>query len=366
MRHQVVVVAGGESSEHDVSVASGADVVASLAESHSVIAVHIDRAGGWHIGEAVGAGYSMDEVLAEVPAASIVFPVLHGGWGEGGGIQSELETRGIRFVGSDSDSSRLALSKIATAAACAAAGVTCIPTRPVERASYFADPDLIASALRRMIDGAVVVKPNSGGSSIGVHVVTAGSSLRAALDDVFAQDSVALIQPLISGQEVSIGVWVDAAGAVQASGASLLHLPSASDDAGFTYAHKYEDGGAVLEIPADLPAPVLKSLRTAAVTSFEAMGLRDFARIDFFVDDAGQVVLNEINTIPGLRRASHMPRLVASAGTDYDELLCTLVQHAASREASPARGQRGPRSRQSPDGSVTDVAAALTAQTRTH
>lgn len=342
MRQKVLVLAGGESSEHDVSVASAQDVVASLSESHSVIAIHIDRAGAWHIGDPAGAGHSMDAVLAEIPADSIVFPVLHGGWGEGGGIQAELETRGIRFVGSDSHSSRLALSKIATAAACAAAGVACIPTRPLERATYFSEPSLVAGALRRAFDGPVVVKPNSGGSSIGVHIIAAGRSMHSAFEDVFAQDSIALVQPLISGQEVSIGVWVDASGAVQTSNASLLHLPSASGGEGFTYAHKYQDGGAVLEIPADLPSTVLQALRDAAATCFVAMGLRDFARIDFFVDEAGQVVLNEINTIPGLRRTSHMPRLVASAGTEYDELLRTLVQHAASREGVDERERVAP------------------------
>ncbi|GAA2003444.1 D-alanine--D-alanine ligase family protein [Microbacterium ulmi] len=339
----MLVLSGGESSEHEVSVASGRDVAAALAETHAVVEVHIDRAGGWRIGGAGSPSFRMDEVLSEVADGTIVFPVLHGGWGEGGGLQAELERRGIRFVGCDAAASARALSKRATARACATAGVRVVPTCALDRAAYVADPGLVSAALRVADDGPVVVKPDLGGSSIGVHVVPRGRSLRAALDDVFAQDATALVQPLIEGREVSIAVWADPDGGLHASGASLLHLPADAAGQGFTFEHKYEGGGAVLEIPAELPGRALDELQAAAFACFAAVGCRDLARIDFFLHEDGRPVLNEINTIPGLRRTSHFPRLVAAAGVGYDELLDALVEAAAARASTPALAAAGRR-----------------------
>lgn len=332
MNPRVLVLSGGASSEHAVSAASGADVAAALRRSggYDVVDVHIDLAGAWHVGGPDAPARRFEEVLDALPLGTVVFPVLHGGWGEGGGLQSVLELRGIDFVGCDADSSARALSKRETLRTCAAAGVRGIPTRALTRAQYVADPDVLSHAVRSAVSGPVVVKPDTGGSSIGVHVVPAERGIRHALDDVFAQDSVALVQPLVMGREVSVGVWTDADGAVRATGASLLHLPQGQEGDGFTYEHKYEGGGAVLEIPASLPADVIDALREQALRAFAAMGCRGLARIDSFVDEQGQILLNEINTMPGLRRASHFPRLVAAAGRSYDRLLEILVAGAGA------------------------------------
>jgi D-alanine-D-alanine ligase len=332
MRRPVVVVSGGASSEHDVSRASGRDVSEALARNprYLVVDAFVDRLGGWHVGGEDAPGGDVADVLDDMPADAIVFPALHGGWGEGGGLQRELELRGIRFVGSGADASRTALSKRTTLRLCAEAGVRVIPTRSIERARYLADPDLVAGTVRRAVDD-VVVKPDTGGSSIGVHVVKAGASLRTALADAFADDAVALVQPLVTGDEVSVGVWQDADGGTHATGASLLHLPDDARHEGFSYAHKYEGAGAVLEIPAALPTDTLEGLQAAALRCFRAIGGRGMARVDFFVEEGGGILLNEINTIPGLRHHSHFPRLVAAAGTPYPRLLELLVDAATTR-----------------------------------
>lgn len=341
MRRQVIVVSGGASTEHDVSVASGADVSSALGASgrYSVLDIHVDRDGGWRIGTPTSPALGYAEILDEVEHETVVFPVLHGGWGEGGGLQGELEKRGIPFVGSGASSSARALSKLDTLRLCAAAGVLVIPTWSVDRARYLADPDLIGGMVRQAFDGDVVVKPDTGGSSIGVHVVPRHRPLRAALDEAVAHSRLALIQPLVVGQEVSVGVWTDDGGAARATGASLLHLPPGAEQDGFTYAHKYEGAGAVLEIPAAFPEDVLDGLRASALRCFEALGCRGLARVDFFVDRSGRILLNEINTIPGLRRESHFPRLVAAAGTPYSRLLDALIEDAvrSRRPTRPAR-----------------------------
>lgn len=343
MTRRVVVVSGGASTEHDVSVASGRDVSAALTEAgFSVLDVHVDRAGAWHVGSASAPGLPFGEVLDETPSDCVVFPALHGGWGEGGGLQHELEVRGIPFVGSGSQASARALSKLECLRLCAAAGVEVIPTWSVSRPRYVADPDLIAGMVRRSFDDDLVVKPDAGGSSIGVHIVARAESPHGALAEALDHGGVALVQPRVTGEEVSVGVWTDA-GAARATGASRLHYPAGADGGGFTYAHKYEGAGAVLEIPADFPDDILARLRHAALLCFEALGCRGLARIDFFVDENGRILLNEVNTIPGLRRESHFPRLVAAAGTPYPRLLERLVEDAvatASREAAVRRRER--------------------------
>ncbi|WP_194409575.1 D-alanine--D-alanine ligase family protein [Microbacterium cremeum] len=343
MMRRVVVVSGGASTEHDVSVASGRDVSAALAglAGHSVLDVHVDREGWWHVGSETAPALRFDEVLDETPRDCVVFPALHGGWGEGGGLQGELESRGIPFVGSGSDASARALSKIECLRLCAAAGVGVIPTASVSRARYVADPDLVAGMVRRSFDGDLVVKPDTGGSSIGVRMVGRGESLRGAFAEAFEHADLALVQPRMTGDEVSVGVWGDGE-AARATGASRLHYPEGGDAGGFTYAHKYEGAGAVLEIPAPFPGPVLAALRDAALRCFAALGCRGLARIDFFVDATGRILLNEVNTIPGLRRESHFPRLVAAAGTPYERLVELLVEDAvatSSRERAARRRQ---------------------------
>lgn len=344
MTRRVVVVSGGASTEHDVSVASGRDVSAALAglPGYSVLEVHVDREGSWHVGSAAAPALSFEDVLDEAPEDCLVFPALHGGWGEGGGLQRELEVRGIPFVGSGSDASARALSKLECLRLCAAAGVSGVPTWSLSRGRYIADPDLVAGTVRRSFEGDLVVKPDTGGSSIGVSVVGRGESPRAAFAEAFADAGVALVQPRVTGEEVSVGVWTEA-GVARATGASRLHYPSGADAGGFTYAHKYEGAGAVLEIPAAFPDGTLAALREAALRCFAALGCRGLARVDFFVDADGRVLLNEVNTIPGLRRESHFPRLVAAAGTSYERLLELLVEDAVAAAPASARPDRASR-----------------------
>lgn len=326
---RVIVLSGGVSTEHAVSLASGADVAAALEERHSVVSVVIDIDGTWRVeGHAVD---SPDEVLDEIDSMDVVFPVLHGGWGEDGGLQAELDARSIRYVGSPAAACRTGMSKLATARAAASRGISPIPVRVLHRDRFLADPDLLTGALARSADLPLVVKPDTGGSSVGVSVVRSAPQLRAALDEAFLLDPVVLLQPLVHGQEISIGVWTDDAGSMHATGASLLHLPDG--EAAFTYAHKYEDAGGWLEIPARLPAQQLAELQKVALETAAAVGVEGLARVDVFATEDA-ILLNEINTMPGLRRHSHFPRLVAASGTSYDDLLDSLVRQVARTRAA--------------------------------
>lgn len=327
---RVVVISGGETAEHAVSIASGADVVASLSAIHDVNAITIDPDGKWRASCPDDTRPSPSSVM-DLDPSDIVFPVLHGGWGENGGLQRELESREIRYVGCNAATCEIGMSKLATARIAAQTGVRTIPTRVVRRMEYIADADLVSSALATAADFPLVVKPDTGGSSVGVFVVHNRRELRIALDDAFELDSNVLLQPLIIGAEVSVGVWSGVDGALRATDASLVHLPAGED--AFSYEHKYAGGGGWLEIPAEIPEPGLARLMDAALRTANAVGVVGLSRIDFFlVDDFP--ILNEINTLPGLRRESHFPRLVAAAGISYDQLLASLVEQAATRNRS--------------------------------
>lgn len=321
---RIVVLAGGQSTEHDVSLASGADVAAALAARHEVTLGTILPDGTWTLPGEPGP-LTQSAGLDTLRSDDIVFPVLHGGWGEDGGLQRELDGRGIAYIGCRAEACEIGMSKIATAGAAARRGVGTIPTRVLRRSRFFADPDLVAGALARVAEWPLIVKPNTGGSSVGVHVVRRAAEFRAALDDAFTLDDTVLLQPLVTGAEVSVGVWSGADGVLRATGASLVHLPAGED--AFTYDHKYQQAGGWLEIPASLPEPVLERLQAAALETARAVGVDGLARVDFFLHD-GNVVLNEINTMPGLRRESHFPRLVAAAGTVYEDLLDGLIARA--------------------------------------
>ncbi|MFS0911931.1 D-alanine--D-alanine ligase [Microbacterium sp. 179-I 3D2 NHS] len=336
---RVVVLSGGQSTEHEVSLASGVDAAAALARRHRVTSVRIDRAGSWWIEGAVAA-HTASEVLDDLEPDDIVFPVLHGGWGEDGGLQRELEDRGIAFVGASSTACEIGMSKLATARVSARAGVPTIPTRVMHRSAFLADPDLVVSALARVADWPLIVKPEAGGSSVGVAVVSSGRALRSALDDAFELDRTVLLQPLVVGQEVSIGVWSGAHGGLRATGASLVHLPDG--ETAFTYDHKYAGAGGWLEIPATFPDRVLNDLQSAALDVAATIGVEGLARVDFFVTPDG-ILLNEINTMPGLRRESHFPRLVSAAGTSYDDLLDGLVAGVAGARTALVPGDRDSR-----------------------
>lgn len=348
----VLVVYGGDTDEHEVSIASGRDVVVSL-RAHGdldVATAFIDRTGGWHLDPEAGDGLVADapradaadadrtaaDVLDALAPGTVVFPVLHGGWGEGGGLQREVEARPLGLVGCGSDAAAAGLAKLRAQRLCADAGLAVIPTVAVGRDEFAADPDAMAAAGRGEVVGDIVVKPGSGGSSVGVHTIRAGQSIRAALTDVLDRDPVALVQPRVAGREMSVGVWNDEQGRPRATGASLLRLPVGGETDGFTYAHKYQGAGGVLEIPADVAPVLLDALRRAALRAFAALGCRDLARVDFFVTRGGGILLNEINTMPGLRRQSHFSRLVAAAGVGYDRLLRGMVAAAAARCAVPS------------------------------
>jgi D-alanine-D-alanine ligase len=334
----VALLFGGANSEHDVSVRSARDAVDALrGQGYVVRPVGIDRDGVWHAAEvdalaalanehgsnSPGANGSTLRVRGPRPelwrGADVVFPLLHGRYGEDGTVQGAAELAGLPYVGSGVLASALAMDKRMTWRVAAAAGVPMVDTRVV------CDLRELPEAVRGL-PLPLFVKPNRAGSSVGAGLVDDLGALAPPVRVALGHDSTALVQPAVRGDEVSIGVYRLPGGRAVATGPSLVRL--AGDSAFFDFDGKYGGGETRIEIPGPVAAGILDRLRDLALLAFEAIGAEGLARVDFFVTADGEVLLNEINTMPGLTARSHFPRLCAAEGLGYAELLRMLVERA--------------------------------------
>jgi D-alanine-D-alanine ligase len=325
----IAVLYGGANSEHEVSVRSARDVVDALRANGFVVRpIGIDRAGGWHATEVGGPAASTARPSAGVPRGArpelwrgvdVVFPVLHGRYGEDGTVQGALELAALPYVGSGVLASALAMDKSMTWRVASAAGVPMLETRAV--ASLPALPSAV-----RGLPLPLFVKPNRAGSSVGASLVTELEALAPAVRTALAHDRQALIQRAVHADEVSIGVYRMPGGRVASTGPSLV--AAGPQNTFFDYDGKYGGAGPDIEVPGPVEPALIPMLRELAVTAFDAIGAEGLARVDFFVTAEGDVLLNEINTMPGLTAQSHFPRLCAEAGLPYPDLLRILVERA--------------------------------------
>jgi D-alanine-D-alanine ligase len=326
---RVVVLAGGRSSEHDVSLSSGAAVHSGVAAAgHEVVPVTIERSGAWtHAGEplafAPGGG---------LLGADVVFGVLHGPFGEDGTVQGLLELLDVPYVGAGVLASSLCMDKIVFKEVLAAAGVPQVDSAAVREARWRAEPDAVLRELA-VLGTPVFVKPARLGSSVGIAKVWAESGMREALEGAFAHDSLAIVEAFSSGLEVECSVIGN--GEPEASVPGEIVLQGAE---WYDYAAKYTDGAMSLQVPARLPDAMLEEVRRLAVDTFVRVGCAGLARVDFFVEDE-RVLVNELNTMPGFTATSVFPKLWEASGLPFPALCDRLLQLALERYASE-RGDR--------------------------
>jgi D-alanine-D-alanine ligase len=311
---RVLVLAGGLSHEREVSLRSGARVVAALGDA-SVDATLRDADAG------------LVEALQADPTAT-VFPVLHGASGEDGGIRSVLELLGVRYVGSAPDACRLAFDKVNAKSVVAAAGVR-TPRALALASTTFRDlgAPLLLDALVSRLGLPLVVKPNRGGSALGASVVRSRDELPGAMVSAYAYDDVALVEQFVEGTEVAITV-VD-------TGQGPIALPAVEivPDGGFyDYAARYTAGRTEFFAPARLEGAVAELAAECAVTAHRALGLRHLSRSDLVLDANGVPWFLEVNVSPGMTDTSLTPQSVAAAGEDLGALCRALVLAAASAD----------------------------------
>jgi D-alanine-D-alanine ligase len=318
---RVAVLSGGRSSEHEVSLASGRSVGEGLERAgHEVVQVTISRDGRWSSG-----GEEVElRAAGGLLGADVAFPVLHGPFGEDGTVQGLLECLDLPYVGAGVLASSLCMDKLVFKALMAQAGVPQVAHVGVTDAEWRSDR---ARALERVgeLGLPVFVKPVALGSSVGISKVTRAEELPAALDDALGHDPRAIVEAAASGLEVECSVIGDRDPVASVPG----EIAIASD--WYDYEAKYEPGGMELVVPARIPGRTAERVRELALKAFGLTGCSGLARVDFFVPEPDEVLVNELNTIPGFTETSVFGKLFEASGVPYEELLDRLVGFALER-----------------------------------
>jgi D-alanine-D-alanine ligase len=359
-RRRVAVVFGGRSNEHAISCVSAGRFLRNLdPQRFEVVAVGITPEGSWVLtdgnpdalaitnrqlpqvstesgtalalsadpqrsGQLVSLPPGAGEVLASV---DVVFPVLHGPYGEDGTIQGLLELAGVPYVGAGVLASAVGMDKEFTKKLLVADGLP-VGAHAVLRPSR---PTLHPEECERL-GVPVFVKPARGGSSIGVSRVSSWDQLPAAVANARRHDPKVIVEAAIHGRELECGVLEMPDGTVEASTLGEIRVAGVRgrEDSFYDFATKYLDDAAELDVPAKVDDDVADAVRQLAVRAFKAIDCQGLARVDFFLTDDGPVI-NEINTMPGFTTISMYPRMWAASGVDYPTLLATMVDTALAR-----------------------------------
>jgi D-alanine-D-alanine ligase len=372
-RIRIAVVFGGRSAEHAISCVSAGSVIAALdPDRYEVVRVGITPDGGWVladpdqrlaitdgklpevtggtavslVGDPAGRGLAvLDPGSAIGPALTgvdVVFPVLHGAYGEDGTIQGLLEMAGLPYVGSGVFASAASMDKEFTKKLLAAAGLPQgdhVVLRDATGAVR-ADPDLLDEAARERLGLPVFVKPSRAGSSIGITKVTDWAQFPEAVATAAAVDPKVLVEASVPGREVECGVLAGVGGGLpEASLPAEIRLRPGVD--WYDFSAKYLDDSVDFDVPADLTPEQTAAVQAASLRAYQAMDCQGLARVDFFLgtgpDGRDRLVINEVNTMPGFTPISMFPRMWAASGVSYPELVDRLVRSALDGGSRIAR-----------------------------
>jgi D-alanine-D-alanine ligase len=331
---KVAVLAGGRSSEHDVSLSSGAAVRDGLRSGgHEVVWVEVGRDGAWRRdGEGEPLGAMPGGGLLGVDVA---FPVLHGRFGEDGTVQGMLEMLDVAYVGSGVAASALCMDKVLFKELMAAAGTIPQVAYVDMREERFADDGDRKRLLEQVarLGLPAFVKPAHMGSSVGIVKVSAQDELEAAIESAFSYDARVIVEAAASGIEVECGVLGGMHAASEAP--TLASVPGEIVFEGdfYDFEAKYAPGGMELLVPARISEQAAARVRELALEAFARAGCDGLARVDFFVD-GDRVLLNELNTMPGFTSTSVYAKLLAASGVEYPELVDRLCRLALERHAA--------------------------------
>jgi len=358
-RLRVGVIFGGRSGEHEVSLWSAESVLSALDPArYEVVPIGIRPDGQWVLGTtpermlagATAAGEQAVTLPADprvrtvVPLGSraaairspemgepfdVIFPVMHGTYGEDGSIQGLLELAGVAYVGSGVMASAVGMDKAVMKAVFAQRGLPIVPYLAARRVDWEDDRHSLQARAEATLGYPMFVKPANLGSSVGISKVHDASEFVPAVEDAFRYDTKIVIEQGISAREVEVAVLGNERPRASVPGEVVPHREF------YDYAAKYLPDGSDLIIPAPLPEEQAAEIRRLAVEAFLAVDAAGMARVDFFVEkDTGRVFLNEINTIPGFTRTSMYPKLWEASGLRYSELLDELIRLALERHAT--------------------------------
>ncbi|MGL3150847.1 D-alanine--D-alanine ligase family protein [Microbacterium sp. A82] len=360
-KQTVVVLFGGRSSEHSISSATAGGVLQAIdRDRYEVIPVGITRAGAFvleaddaakfaldaaHLPEVIDNGTRVlwpqpegdrtlrvaqtDGSVTNYGEIDVVLPLLHGLHGEDGAIQGFFDVIGVPYAGCGILDSAICLDKHFTKLALASAGIAVAPGLTIRRTQWESDPDRVRSEIAAL-GGIVFVKPATAGSSVGVSCVVDGEGLDEAMRIAFDEDDKVLVESKVEGREIEVGVLAGRDGA--SARASLPGEVVLTSRSFYDFEGKYLGGdGVEIVCPADVDDELIARLQATAVRAFEAVDGQGLARVDFFVTPSGELIVNELNTMPGFTPISMFPKCWIASGLSYRDLITELVELGLER-----------------------------------
>lgn len=351
---RVGVLFGGRSGEHEVSLVSAASVIRGLdPDKYEAVPIGITKDGHWLIGE--GAAKMLPEVLktgrrvmlmadpteaalmpldrgAGAQRLDVIFPVLHGTYGEDGTIQGMLDLAGLPYVGAGVLGSAIGMDKDVAKRLCQNAGIPVVPWVTVHRWQWEKDPAAVKSEIEENFSYPVFVKPATLGSSVGMTKVHKAEELGPALDLACEFGMKILVEKAVSAREIEISVLGNHEPKASVPGEIVPHREF------YDYTAKYLEDGTQLVIPAQLKPAQVQKIQSLAVQAFRALELAGMARVDFFLEKKGnKLYLNEVNTIPGFTSISMYPKLWEASGISFRQLIDKLIDLAFDLHAERTR-----------------------------
>ncbi|WKD59399.1 D-alanine--D-alanine ligase family protein [Corynebacterium caspium] len=355
---RVAVIYGGRSPEHSISCITARSIIKAMdPEKYEIFPVGITRTGRWTVGALDPVGVeSLPEVSEEnleitlslasatkgqffsltdaslVAEVDLIFPVMHGPYGEDGTIQGLFELSGIPYVGCGVLASATGMDKEFTKKLMQQAGI------PITREVVLHAGEELSAKQLEYLGLPVFIKPARGGSSIGISKVNTAAELEAAIATAFEYDTKIVVEAEIKGSEIEVGVLQYPDGKILASVPAQLLGTADSTEGFYGFSAKYLDGQVAAAIPAQIPPAAAKEIQELAIKAFQAIDGTGIARVDFFLTPNGPL-LNEINTLPGFTDISMYPKVFAATGITYPQLIETLIQTALAEKNKQKAGK---------------------------
>ncbi len=325
----VGILFGGKSAEHEVSLRSAKNVADAMDKSkYEVVFICIDKSGAWPKGSITSLFDNVSTTSLE-QQIDVVFPILHGPFGEDGTVQGLLKLANVPFVGAGVLGSAVGMDKDVMKRLLRDAGIPICKFISVKKHEVSA---INFKKAKKELGLPMFVKPANLGSSVGVSKVKNEKEFKKALDEAFMFDSKVIIEEFIKGREIECSVLGNETPIVSVPGEIVVNADFYSYDAKYI-----DEDGATLQIPAKLPKNVTKKVQDIALKTFKVLECEGMARVDFFVTKTGKVLVNEINTIPGFTNISMYPKLWEASGISYSKLIDALILLAIERHKTQSK-----------------------------
>jgi D-alanine-D-alanine ligase len=342
---RVAILCGGPGSEHEISCLSAAGVLSAINRTeYEATLIGITREGKWmslpldypltiENGVLPSIAGNFPEVIREKSgltvngvalAIDVIFPVLHGTYGEDGQLQSDLDQLGTSYVGSGVVASEQAMDKSLAKTIFSSAGMVVAPSVTATESEWKSNPEAVTQSVAPL-GLPIFVKAARGGSSRGTVKVKECGAFAAAMEEALSFDSKVLIESGIDGAEVECAV-LEIDGSARASIPGKVWIDPRYEF--YDFQAKYLDGATRIDIPAPFDAAIIEKIQKLALIAFKAIGAKGLARVDFFVTQGGNIIINEINTMPGFTRTSAYPKMWQATGISYSDVISHLLKSA--------------------------------------